>query len=77
MFLVTKEKKQDMLCHENPSESLVVHLKRDGYYEQMGIEIRRGQGRSSILQLPSSRLITKLCIGSMSSFLLRFSFSMF
>lgn len=68
MILVTKEKKQDMLCHENPSERWVVQLQRDGYYEQMGMEIRRGQGRNSTLQLPSSRLITKLCIDSMSFF---------
>lgn len=47
MILVTKEKKGDMLCHENPSASRVVHLQRDSYYEQMGIEISRGQGRNS------------------------------
>lgn len=76
MILVTKEKKWDVLCHENPSENWVVHLQRDGYYEQMGIEISRGQGRNSTLQLPS-RLITKLCIDSMSSFLLHFSFTTF
>lgn len=77
MTLVTKEKKQNMLCHENPRESWVVQLQRDGYYEQMGIEIRQGQGRNSTLQLPSSRHITELCRDSMSSFLLHFSSSTF
>lgn len=32
-----------MLCHENPRESWVVQLQRDGYYEQMGIEIRQAK----------------------------------